>query len=314
MHRLSRRVIFQLYSAWPSIAGGTARAAGPLLILAALLSAPSGAHAANATEPSTIRVAQDQPPDSAPEEKPTPEEKPAPGEKPASKKAPAAKRAVKHPLAGPSVDKPNGPTTPPAQAGKSPSGQGAQAVPAAAAPGPSAAPTPPTPPSSAAAAPGPSPPPAPPTPPSAPAAEPQPVAHAAQAGIKACLDGLVRSANATIDTTHSAASQWYAGAADSHVFESIVSFTYPNRVAPRAIAVLFGAPTAAHDCDTSYVQVFPTARACNEIEGDLLKQGKVVANLSGLPVTVDAAGARQLLLPTPGNGCVVVGVGLTYGR
>jgi hypothetical protein len=313
MHRLCRRATSQLYSAWPSIPGGTARTAGPLLVLAALLSTPSGAHAANVTEPFTIRVAQDQTPDSAPEEKPTPEEKSAPAEKPAPKKAPAAKRAVKHPPAGPTAEKANGPTKPPAQAGKSPSGQAVQAAPAAAAPGTSPPPAPLTPPS-AAAAPGPSTAPAPPTPPSAPAAEPQPVAHAAQAGVKACLDGLVRSANVTIDTTHTAMSQWFNGAADSHVFESIVSLAYPNRVAPRAVAVLFGAPTAAHNCDTSYVQVFPTARACNDIEGDLLKQGKVVANLSGVPVTVDAAGARQLLLPTPGNGCVVVAVGLTYGK
>ena len=140
------------------------------------------------------------------------------------------------------------------------------------------------------------------------------MAHAAQAGVKACLDGIVRSANATIDTTHTAMSQWSNGAADLHVFESIVSLTYPNRVAPRAVAVLFGAPSAGHDCNSSYVQIFPTARACNDIEGDLLKQGKVVANLSGLPVTVDAVGARQLLLPTSGNGCVVVVVGLTYGK
>src|SRR5271156_830775 len=59
--------------------------------------------------------------------------------------------------------------------------------------------------------------PAPPTPPPASAAVPQPVAHAAQAGIKVCLDGLVRSANATIDTTHTAMSQWSKASPDAHV-------------------------------------------------------------------------------------------------
>jgi hypothetical protein len=146
------------------------------------------------------------------------------------------------------------------------------------------------------------------------AAEPQPLAHAAQAGVKACLDGLVRAANATIDAPHTAMSNWYTGAADSHVFESIVSLAYTNKVAPRAAVVLLGSPTANHGCDTSYVQVFPTARPCNEIQGDLLKDGKVVANLSGLAVTVGGNGARQLLLPAPGNGCVIVVVGLTFGK
>jgi hypothetical protein len=156
--------------------------------------------------------------------------------------------------------------------------------------------------------------PAPPAPLPVAAAEPQPLAHAAQAGVKACLDGLVRAANATIDAPHTAMSNWYTGAADSHVFESIVSLTYPNKVAPRAAVVLFGSPTANHGCDTSYVQVFPTARPCNEIQGDLLKGGTVVANLSGMAVTVGGNGARQLLLPTPGNGCVIVVVGLTFGK
>ncbi|WP_294540000.1 hypothetical protein [uncultured Rhodoblastus sp.] len=156
--------------------------------------------------------------------------------------------------------------------------------------------------------------PAPPAPLPVGAAEPQPLAHAAQAGVKACLDGLVRAANATIDAPHTAMSNWYTGAADSHVFESIVSLTYPNKVAPRAAVVLLGSPTSNHGCDTSYIQVFPTARPCNEIQGDLLKEGKVAANLSGLAVTVGGNGARQLLLPAPGNGCVIVVVGLTFGK
>jgi hypothetical protein len=156
--------------------------------------------------------------------------------------------------------------------------------------------------------------PAPPAPEPAAAAEPQPLAHAAQAGVKACLDGLVRTANATVDTQHTAMSQWYNGAVNSHVFESIVSLSYPNKVAPRAVVMLLGAPTQSQGCDTSYVQVFPTARGCAAIQGDLLKDGKVVANLSGVAVTESSTGARQLLLPAPGNGCVIVVIGLTFGK
>ena len=174
------------------------------------------------------------------------------------------------------------------------------------------------------AASAPQPAPAPPAPPAIPAdtprpalsaaAEPQPVIHATNAGVKACLDGIVRASNGTIDTQHTAMSQWFNGAADNHAFQSIVALAYPNKVAPHAAAILLGAPTATRACDTSTVEVFPTARPCNDVLGDLLKTGKVVADLSGLLVTQNAGGVRQILLPSAGNGCVIVAVGLTFGK
>ena len=109
-------------------------------------------------------------------------------------------------------------------------------------------------------------------------------------------------------------SQWFTGAANSHMFESIVSLAYPNRVAPRAAAILVAAPTATQNCDTSTVQVFPTARPCNVVEADLLKDGKVIADLAGVPVTQSPNGARQILLPTAGNGCVMIVVTLVFGK
>ena len=153
-----------------------------------------------------------------------------------------------------------------------------------------------------------------PKPPPSAAAEPQPVIHATNAGVKACLDGLVRASNATINTQHTAMSQWFTGAPDSHMFQSIVSLAYPTRVVPHAAAILTAAPTASNGCDTSAVEVFPTARPCNEVLADLLKNGKVVADLAGLLVTQNAAGGRQLLMPSAGNGCVLVAVGLTFGK
>ena len=109
-------------------------------------------------------------------------------------------------------------------------------------------------------------------------------------------------------------SEWFTGAADSHVFQSVVSLAYPNRIAPHATAIVLGAPTASHTCDTSAVEIIPTARACNEVLADLLKTEKVVADLSGLLVTQGAAGTRQMLMPTAGNGCVVIAVSLNYGK
>ncbi len=157
-------------------------------------------------------------------------------------------------------------------------------------------------------------PPAPPQPPPSTAAEPQPLVHASQAGVKSCLDGIARAANGTIDTQHAAMSQWFTGAADSHLFESIVSLAYPNKIAPHAAAVLLAAPTQGQSCDTSTVQIFPTARPCNAVLADLLKTGKVIADLAGMPVSQTPTGARQILMPTAGNGCVMIVVNLTFGK
>ena len=156
--------------------------------------------------------------------------------------------------------------------------------------------------------------PAPPQPPPSTAAEPQPLVHASQAGVKSCLDGIARAANGTIDTQHAAMSQWFTGAADSHLFESIISLAYPNKVAPHAATVLLAAPTQGQSCDTSTVQIFPTARPCNAVLADLLKTGKVIADLAGMPVSQTPNGARQLLMPTAGNGCVMIVVNLTFGK
>jgi hypothetical protein len=156
--------------------------------------------------------------------------------------------------------------------------------------------------------------PAPPQPPPSTAAEPQPLVHASQAGVKSCLDGIARAANGTIDTQHAAMSQWFTGAADSHLFQSIISLAYPNKIAPHAAAVLLAAPTEGQSCDTSTVQIFPTARPCNAVLADLLKDGKVIADLAGMPVSQTPNGARQLLMPTAGNGCVMIVVNLTFGK
>jgi hypothetical protein len=249
-------------------------AAPPSSSVAAAASAPLVAQAEDQNQPAEASPAA--PPPGKPETKPAPKHPRKPAPKPQA--AAPAKTA---------------PPPPPPQA---------QPAPAAAPPGPTAP-----------AAPAPAAPP-PPKPPPSTAAEPQPLVHAAQAGVKSCLDGVARAANGTIDTRHAAMSNWFTGAADSHVFESIVSLAYPNAVSPRAVAILLAAPTQPQSCDTSTVQIFPTARPCNVVLADLLKEGKVIADLDGMPVSQSPNGARQILMPTAGNGCVMIVVALTFGK
>ena len=253
------------------------------LICAAILcvvAAPPAAGAEGRVAP-LLAQADDQPTATPapgpPPSKPQPKAAPKP---PATAPAKATPRAQPAPAAAAPAAIPS--AAPPAAPGAQPSGQPAEAAPA--------------------------------KPPPATAAEPQPLVHAAQAGVKSCLDGIARAANATIDTEHAAMSQWSTAAPNSHMFESIVSLAYPNRIAPRAAAILLAAPTPAQNCDASTVQIFPTARPCNIVEADLLKEGKVIADLGGLPVTQSPNGARQILLPTAGNGCVMIVVTLVFGK
>jgi hypothetical protein len=210
----------------------------------AAAAAPSGAVAAAAGDLLFAQAEdQNQPAEAAPAAPPAakPETKPAPKHPP--------KPAPKPQVAAPAKTTPQPPPAP------------AAAAPAAPAVTPAAAPAQP----------------APPQPPPSTAAEPQPLVHASQAGVKSCLDGIARAANGTIDTQH-AMSQWFTGAADSQLFQSIISLAYPNKVAPHAAAVLLAAPTQGQSCDTSTVQIFPTARPCNAVLADLLKTGKVIAS------------------------------------
>jgi len=220
---------------------------------------------------------------------------------------PAAAPAAAAPETKPAPKRQRKPSPKPQAAAPAKASPQPQPAPAAAAPAAPAQPQP----APAAAAPAE---PAPPRPPPSTAAEPQPLVHASQAGVKSCLDGIARAANGTIDTQHAAMSQWHTSAADSHLFESIISLAYPNRVAPHAAVVLLAAPTQAQSCDTSTVQIFPTARPCNAVLADLLKDGKVIADLAGMPVSQTPNGARQLLMPTAGNGCVMVVVNVTFGK
>ena len=143
-----------------------------------------------------------------------------------------------------------------------------------------------------------------------PPADMQPLIHARSAGVGLCLDALGRAAGAAIDGEHDAYSTWATRDADQHLFQSIALMRYPNQVAPRSASVLVVTPTAARSCEGGTVQVVPSARSCAAIQAQLMQGGKAIATLTGLPLIENLAGIRQILLPAPGNGCVMISVGL----
>ena len=60
------------------------------------------------------------------------------------------------------------------------------------------------------------------------------------------------------------------------------------------------------------VQVIPTCVSCKDVQVQILLQGKALSELAGIPLLQDQSNARVMLLPSAGNGCVIVGVNNFY--
>ena len=141
----------------------------------------------------------------------------------------------------------------------------------------------------------------------------QPLKHARDAGVTTCLGALERASANAVDADHDAFSTWSTSAPNEHLFQSIAMMRYDNKIAPRSASVLLVTPVAASACEGGSVQVVPSARSCADIQAQLMQGGKTLANLTGLPLIENVAGIRQILLPSPGNGCVMISVGLIAG-
>ncbi len=140
--------------------------------------------------------------------------------------------------------------------------------------------------------------------------QPQPVVHAKNANIGPCVGAVEKGVAGTIEAPHSAYSLWNQADPKSHAFTSIVAQAYPTPSGPRSASVIVAAP-AASGCDSVTVQVYPVARSCPEIEREMLQQARPVASIAGLTV-IERGKYRNLLIPTAGNGCVLVGTAIEY--
>jgi len=194
------------------------------------------------------------------------------GQKPVAKKLPAAKPAA------PAASEPQAPT--PAQGMPQPGASGSSQ----AAPAPEAGPNP--------------------------LGELQPVLHAQGAKVTTCMDTIINQASSVIDTAHTAISTWVTSAPNDNAFQSTVGLSYPNKAAPNAAAIIFAAPVGAGRCEGETVQIYPTAQACSIVQANLIKEGRTVATLQALPVVETKTGAKDILLPSAGGGCVIVAIGL----
>ena len=143
----------------------------------------------------------------------------------------------------------------------------------------------------------------------------QPIIQAKSAGLSACLGGINAISHMTIDSTHTAVSTWNKDTPNDRMFNSVVGLTYKNQIAPKAISVLVTAPTAAKKCDGTTVQVQPSSLACDVIEKNLSAGSKEKFNeMNSIPMIQVSQEQRYLLMPTQGNGCVVVAVNTYFAQ
>lgn len=152
----------------------------------------------------------------------------------------------------------------------------------------------------------------------------QPAQHARNADIRRCLPAIDALAKSAIDTGHTAFSTWFPKDADRRMFQSIVGLKYESPVAPHGLSVLIAAPAGpgAETCDGATVQVHPSQIDCAQIaqalpkgaNGQPVASKPVHADLSGLTLAQTGASSRIALIPLKPQGCIVVGVGMQFGK
>jgi hypothetical protein len=136
----------------------------------------------------------------------------------------------------------------------------------------------------------------------------EPAKHAKAAKIERCGPLIEQAARGSITTKSSAFSLWSEKQPDAHMFQSIIALDFENAIAPRAAAVLAAAPETS-GCEATLVQIHPTQRSCTDIQADLNRKNATSTQLAGMAL-MQAGGERQLLIPSPGSGCVIVAVSL----
>lgn len=139
-----------------------------------------------------------------------------------------------------------------------------------------------------------------------PAQSPELVQHAKNGGITRCL-GAIEKGSAVINAPHSAFSRWNRSAPDGYMFHGIAVEAFPSPKAPRAASVIMASP-AAIGCDTATVQAIPTARPCPDIAKEISTAGPLIGALAGLSLYQGGANSQWLLMPTAGNGCMILSV------
>ena len=133
--------------------------------------------------------------------------------------------------------------------------------------------------------------------------------HVEQAGVTACKGvfpalGFAAAGGATFNATTS----WSDKDADQHSISSIIGMRFnTDQFNGSGASVVFSAPISAKGgCEGTFVRVVPVPQDCNSFASTLPKGSKVGQPLQGIPVITLPNGLQTLLIPSAGNGCVIL--------
>ena len=116
-------------------------------------------------------------------------------------------------------------------------------------------------------------------------------------------------------TEYAAATTWNVKQPDQRISIAMIAQKFgKSAAAPLGISSVFSAPNAEGKCDGAGVQVIPTTLACSAVQTQILQKGKQIADLASIPMLQDGNNARIMLLPSAGNGCVIVGFNNLYAE
>lgn len=138
-----------------------------------------------------------------------------------------------------------------------------------------------------------------------------------KAGVKTCLTTMTALGKKTLPGVagYARAANWQTKTPNERLASVILGQSYPDGAPlPKAFSMLFGSPSGKTKCDGYSVQVIPTVEKCSALQTKILIRGKKIGDLSGIPFLNDVNGAQVLLLPSAGDGCVLVGVRIDYAE
>jgi len=134
-----------------------------------------------------------------------------------------------------------------------------------------------------------------------------------ESGVKSCLariDDLGRGVMGGVSNFFPA-SNWNVDAPDSHLASVVLGQKYNNANVPFGFASLFAAPDGHGGCDGVSVQVLPSPNDCMTVRQDLLKRGKLIGDLAGVPLIQDI-GSQVALVAASANTCVMVSIHIAF--
>jgi len=107
---------------------------------------------------------------------------------------------------------------------------------------------------------------------------------------------------------------WNDADANDRMFESVVGLKYDSQYAPHGLSVVMASPNPVHKCDGATVQVRPSSLSCASIQKNLAPARNQLTDLKGMTLLQSDPSMRIVLVPTSGNGCAVIGVGVYYAK